>query len=268
MLYFVSTPIGNLKDISYRAVETLSSVDVIACEDTRTSLKLLNRYDIKKRLVAYHKFNEQTECEKIISMLEEGLNVAVISDAGTPLVSDPGNVLAKELHARGISYTVVPGATAFTSALLLSGMNSDRFSFIGFLPEKKNDAEKLLTPYVNLPSTLIFYSAPHDLKKTLSRLYEILGDREAAIVKEITKIHENVERIRLSQGTAEEEPRGEYVIVVEGGEQKENPLNALSIEKQIELYVADGLSKMEAVKKVAKERGLKKSDVYKYTIEL
>ena len=153
MLYFVSTPIGNLKDISYRAVEVLSSVDVIACEDTRTSHKLLNRYDIKKRLVAYHKFNEKTECEKIIAMIEDGLNVAVISDAGTPLVSDPGNALAKELHARGIAYTVVPGATAFTSALLLSGLDSDRFSFIGFLPEKKNEAEKLLEPYINLPST-------------------------------------------------------------------------------------------------------------------
>ena len=260
MLYFVSTPIGNLKDISYRAIEVLSSVDVIACEDTRTSLKLLNRYDIKKRLVAYHKFNEKTECEKIIAMIEDGLNVAVISDAGTPLVSDPGNALAKELHARGIAYTVVPGATAFTSALLLSGLDSDRFSFIGFLPEKKNEAEKLLAPYIN------FYSAPHDLKKTISRLYEILGDREAAIVKEITKIHESVERIKLSQGTSEEEPRGEYVIVVEGGKTQENPLNTLSIEEQIDLYVADGLTKMEAVKKVAKERGLKKSEVYKYTI--
>lgn len=266
MLYFVSTPIGNLKDISYRAVEVLSSVDVIACEDTRTSLKLLNRYDIKKRLVAYHKFNEKTECEKIIAMIEDGLNVAVISDAGTPLVSDPGNALAKELHARGIAYTVVPGATAFTSALLLSGLDSDRFSFIGFLPEKKNEAEKLLAPYINLPSTLIFYSAPHDLKKTISRLCEILGDREAAIVKEITKIHESVERIKLSQGTSEEEPRGEYVIVVEGGKTQANPLNTLSIEEQIDLYVADGLTKMEAVKKVAKERGLKKSEVYKYTI--
>ena len=137
---------------------------------------------------------------------------------------------------------------------------------MGFLPEKKGDAEKLLAAYKNLPSTLIFYSAPHDLKKTISRLYETLGDRDAAIVKEITKIHENVERIKLSEGTKEEEPRGEYVIVVEGGKAEENPLNSLSVEEQINLYIADGLSKMDAVKKVAKERGLKKSDVYKYTI--
>ena len=258
MLYFVATPIGNLQDMSLRAIETLKSVDVIACEDTRTSLKLLNKYDIKKRLVAYHKFNEKSECEKIIAMLGEGLDVAVISDAG--------NVLTEELSLKGIPYTVVPGATAFASALVLSGLSTDRFSFVGFLPEKKGDAEKLLAAYKNLPSTLIFYSAPHDLKKTISRLYETLGDRDAAIVKEITKIHENVERIKLSEGTKEEEPRGEYVIVVEGGKAEENPLNSLSVEEQINLYIADGLSKMDAVKKVAKERGLKKSDVYKYTI--
>lgn len=264
MLYFVSTPIGNLKDISYRAIETLNAADVIACEDTRTTLKLLNRYDIKKRLIAYHKFNEKSECEKIIAMAEEGLNVAVVSDAGTPLVSDPGNELSRELTRRGIKYTVVPGATAFTSALVLSGLDADRFSFIGFLPEKKSEAEKLLEPYKNLPSTLIFYSAPHDLKKTITRLYEILGEREAAVVKEITKIHERVERIKLSQGTTEEEPRGEYVVVVEGGKPRENPLNALPIESQVEAYIADGLSKMDAIKKVAKERGLKKSDVYGY----
>ncbi len=266
MLYFVSTPIGNLKDISYRAVEVLSSVDVIACEDTRTSLKLLNRYEIKKKLVAYHKFNEKEECEKLIAMLNDGLNVAVISDAGTPLVSDPGNLLSEELTERHIPYTVVPGATAFTSALVLSGLSTSAFSFIGFLPEKKKDAEKLLTPYKDLPSTLIFYSAPHDLKQTLSVLFANLGDRKVAIVKEITKIHESVEHTTLATGTAEEEPRGEYVIVVEGGILKENPLNSLSIEEQIALYVADGLSKMDAVKKVAKERGLKKSEVYKYTI--
>lgn len=266
MLYFVSTPIGNLKDISFRAIEVLSDADVIACEDTRTSLKLLNRYDIKKKLVAYHKFNEKEECEKIIAMLGEGLNVAVISDAGTPLVSDPGNVLTEELTNRGIPYTVIPGATAFTSALVLSGLPTSAFSFIGFIPDKKKDAEKLLEPYKNLPSTLIFYSAPHDLKKTLSILNDNLGDRRASIVKEITKLHESVEHTTLAQGTAEDEPRGEYVIVVEGGEVKENPLNALPVEEQIALYVADGLSKMDAVKKVAKERGLKKSEVYKYTI--
>ena len=267
MLYFVSTPIGNLKDISYRAVEVLSSVDVIACEDTRTSLKLLNRYDIKKRLVAYHKFNEKTECEKIIAMIEDGLNVAVISDAGTPLVSDPGNALAKELHARGIPYTVVPGATAFTSALLLSGLDSDRFSFIGFLPEKKNEAEKLLEPYINLPSTLIFYSAPHDLKKTISRLYEILGDREAAIVKEITKIHEEVIRTTLcaaAEKYADGGLKGEIVLIIAGAKPEEK--EQMAVEQAVEeakKFIASGDSASEAAKKAAKLSGHKKGDIYK-----
>ena len=266
MLYFVSTPIGNLKDISFRAIEVLMSVDVIACEDTRTSLKLLNHYKIKKKLVAYHKFNEKEECEKLIDMLSDGLNVAVISDAGTPLISDPGNILSDELTKKQIPYTVIPGATAFTSALVLSGLSTSFFSFIGFLPERKKDAEKFLIPYKNLPSTLIFYSAPHDLKQTISILYNSLENRKISIVKEITKIHESVEHTTLAIGTTEEEPRGEYVIVVEGGIMKENPLNALSIEEQIALYISDGLSKMDAVKKVAKERGIKKSEVYKYTI--
>lgn len=267
MLYLVSTPIGNLKDLSQRAVEVLSSVDVIACEDTRTSLKLLNAYGIKKRLVAYHKFNEKEESGKIIALLRDGLDVALITDAGTPLVSDPGNVLTRELIEEGLEFTTVPGATAFTSALLLSGMDSSRFSFVGFLPEKKKDVEKLLKAYVNLPSTLIFYSAPHDLKKTIELLGEFLGNRRAATVKEITKLHERVERFNLLDGYPDENPRGEYVIVVEGGVEEQNPLNTLSVEDQIAVYEADGLSKMDAVKKVAKERGLKKSDVYKYTIK-
>lgn len=266
MLYFVSTPIGNLKDISFRAIEVLNSVDVIACEDTRTSLKLLNAYNIKKRLIAYHKFNEKEESAKIIDLLKSGQSVALITDAGTPLVSDPGNILTRELIAAGIEFTAVPGATAFTPALILSGMDASRFSFIGFLPEKKKDAEKLLVPYKNLPSTLIFYSAPHDIKNTIATLYEFLGDRRAAAVKEITKLHEKTFTFNLADGIGEETPRGEYVIVVEGGTAEENPLNSLSVEEQIEVYIADGLSKMDAVKKVAKERGLKKSDIYKFTI--
>ena len=145
-------------------------------------------------------------------------------------------------------------------------MDASRFSFIGFLPEKKKDAEKLLAPYKNLPSTLIFYSAPHDLKNTIATLYEFLGNRRAAAVKEITKLHEKTFTFNLADGMGEETPRGEYVIIVEGGTAEENPLNSLSVEEQIEVYIADGLSKMDAVKKVAKERGLKKSDIYKYTI--
>ncbi len=160
MLYFVSTPVGNLKDISLRALEVLKSVDVIACEDTRTSLKLLNHYEIKKPLVAYHKFNETVAAEKIIRDLKDGKNVALITDAGTPVVSDPGNVLTKLLREEGVDYTVIPGATAFVPALILSGLDAQRFAFIGFLPGKKKDREELLARYKNLDMTLIFLFCP------------------------------------------------------------------------------------------------------------
>ena len=170
MLYFVSTPVGNLKDLSLRAVEVLKSVDLIACEDTRTSLKLLNRYDIKKPLTAYHKFNETKAGEKHIEELKNGKNIAVITDAGTPVISDPGNVLTKLLVSEGLEYTVIPGATAFVPALILSGLDSSRFAFIGFLPDKKKDREELLSRYKNLDMTMIFYSAPHDLINDLKTL--------------------------------------------------------------------------------------------------
>ena len=266
MLYLVSTPVGNLKDISLRALEVLNEVDIIACEDTRTSLKLLNHYEIKKPLVAYHKFNEKSAGEKLLSELSSGKNVALITDAGTPVISDPGNVLCKMLIENGVDYTVIPGATAFVPALILSGMDASKFSFIGFLPEKKKDVSELLSEYKHLSSTLIFYCAPHDVKKTVEILYENLGDRNAAAVKEITKLHEKVVRFKLSEGYPEE-PRGEYVIIVEGGTAKENPNLSLSIKEHIELYVKEGMSNMEAVKQVAKERKLPKSEVYKYSIE-
>jgi 16S rRNA (cytidine1402-2'-O)-methyltransferase len=266
MLYFVSTPVGNLKDISLRALEVLKEVDLIACEDTRTSLKLLNHYEIKKQLVSYHKFNERASGERLIADLKSGKNIAVISDAGSPVISDPGNVLTQMLTEEGIEYTVVPGATAFVPALILSGMDVQRFAFIGFIPEKKKDREELLNKYKNLDMTLIFYCAPHDLKKTIESLYECLGDRKAAAVKEITKLHESVERFNLSEGVKEENPRGEYVLIVGGGAGEENPNLSLSIEEHINLYIKQGMGKMDAVKAVAKERKLPKSEIYKYTI--
>ncbi|MBO6263111.1 MAG: 16S rRNA (cytidine(1402)-2'-O)-methyltransferase [Clostridia bacterium] len=262
MFYFVSTPIGNLKDITYRAIEVLNSVDIIACEDTRTSLKLLNHYGIKKQLVAYHKFNEKAAAEKLIKEHDGGKNIAVITDAGTPVVSDPGNVLTKELKERGIEFTAIPGATAFTPALILSGLDADRFCFIGFIPEKKSEAEKLLSKYKNLDVSLIFYSAPHDIKKNIGVMYSVFGDRKACAVKEITKIHERAESFMLSEGITEEEPRGEYVIIVEGGQCAEDPLLRLSVEEHVNYYLEKGMKKMDAIKQTAKDRGEKKSDVY------
>ncbi len=262
MFYFVSTPIGNLKDMSLRGIEVLESVDIIACEDTRTSLKLLNHYNIKKRLVAYHKFNEAKEAEKLIEEHLNGKNIAVISDAGTPVVSDPGNVLTKMLRERGIEFTVVPGANAFAPALILSGLDATRFCFIGFLPDKKKEATDVISRYSDIDATLIFYSAPHDLKKNIERLYEVLGDRKAAAVKEITKIHERTELFNLSEGIKEEEPKGEYVVVVEGAKEKKKDFSFLSIEEHVDIYLKEGLGKMDAIKKVALDRGVKKSEIY------
>ncbi len=268
MLYFVSTPVGNLKDISLRALEVLKSVDVIACEDTRTSLKLLNRYEIKKPLVAYHKFNETVAAEKLIRELKSGKNIALITDAGTPVVSDPGNVLTKLLRDENVEFTAIPGATAFVPALILSGLDTQRFAFIGFLPDKKKDREELLAKYKNLDMTLIFYSAPHDLLGDLNTLYENFGARKASVCKEITKLHEGVERITLGEKLKEEEPKGEYVIIVEGGKEAENELLKLSVEEHIAFYIKNGMDKKDAVKAVAKDRKLPKSEVYKFSVDM
>ncbi len=264
MLYFVSTPIGNLKDITYRAVETLKSVDVIACEDTRHSIKLLEHYGIKKPLISYHKYNEKERLDEIISLIESGKSVAVISDAGTPVISDPGNLLTTYLREKGVDFTVIPGATAFAPALLLSGLSAGNFTFIGFLPEKLKEREGLVKEYSQIKSTLIFYSAPHDINKDLLYLYEKLGDRKVAVVKEITKIHETT-----YQGTLRdlqiENPKGEFVIVVEGSTAKKE--FDMTEKEHIELYLNRGLSKKEAIKKVAEERNVPKNSLYKYTIE-
>lgn len=265
MLYFVSTPIGNLGDITYRAVEVLNSVDVIACEDTRHSLPLLNKYGIKKQLLSYRKFNEASASTKILEILKSGKTVAVISDAGTPVLSDPGSVLVNALIENGEEFTVVPGANALLPALILSGLNSANFTFIGFLPEKKVDREKLLENYASIPSSLIFYCAPHDLEKTSGDLYSVLGRRKAVAVKEITKVFESRTEFYLGE-IPDVDLRGEFVIVVEGNYKNED-YNDLPLLKHVALYMEDGLSKMDAIKKVAKERGIKKNDVYKQVIE-
>lgn len=264
MLYFVGTPIGNLKDISYRAVEVLSAVDEIACEDTRHSLGLLNAYGIKKPLTAYHKFNEREAGEKLIEKLKSGKNVALITDAGMPVISDPGNILTQMLIENGLEFTVIPGACAFVSALVLSGLDSSKFCFLGFMPSKSSERKAFLEKYKSLDMTLIFYSAPHDVKKDIESIYNVFGDRVAVAVKEITKIHEKAERFNLKNGLSSE-PKGEYVILVEGGKIENDNLK-LTEKEHIELYIKNGYDKKEALKAVAKERGVSKSSLYKYTI--
>jgi len=263
MIYFVATPIGNLKDISYRAIETLEKADLIACEDTRHSIKLLNHYNIKKPLVSFHKFNERESGEKLIKEAESGKEIAVISDAGTPLISDPGCVLVQMLKENNIDYTVIPGANAFVPALILSGMATDRFSFIGFLPEKTKDREKLLENYKELESTLIIYSAPQDVEKDILTLYKVLGERKAAAVREITKIHEEAVNFNLSEGLTRDK-RGEYVLIIEGGKKI---IPVMTEKEHIDYYIEKGFDKKEALKMAARDRGVSKSDLYKFTIE-
>lgn len=266
MLYIVGTPIGNLKDITLRALETLKNADAVACEDTRRTLALLNAYDIKKPLVSYHKFNEKECGEKLLRRLQAGENIALVSDAGMPLISDPGAALVRMLIENGVKFTVVPGPTAFVSALALGGLDCSRFCFLGFLPEKKAEREALLKKYKNAEDTLVFYCAPHDVGKTVSALYAALGERRAAAVREITKMHEERLEFQLSEGIPGE-PRGEYVLLVEGAKAGENPLNALSEKEHIAHYLAEGMSKKDALKAAARDRGVSKSSLYKYTLD-
>lgn len=263
MLYFVATPIGNLKDFSFRAVEVLNSVDEIACEDTRHSRTLLEHYGIKKPFFAYHKYNEKEESIRIAEKLANGKNIAVITDAGMPVISDPGNVLVQTLIERELEFTIIPGACACVSALVLSGMNCARFCFIGFLPQKEGDRRELLAKYQNLDMPLIFYSAPHDIKKDIATIFAVYGNRQAAAVKEITKIYEKVERFSLKDGL-NSEPKGEYVLIVDGKGKED--FSAMTEKEHIEKYLAEGMDKKEALKRVAKERGVSKSSLYKYTI--
>ena len=264
MIYFVSTPIGNLADVTFRAIEVLKSVDVIACEDTRHSLPFLNRYDIKKRLISYQKFNEAECAEKLIALHAEGKSIAVISDAGTPVLSDPRAVLVGRLLKEDIPYTVVPGANALLPELILSGMRADRFTFIGFLPEKRGKAEQILSAYSSTDGTLVFYCAPHDLNKTAKLLFDCLGSRRAVAVKEITKVFESRFEFTLGDKLDFDE-RGEFVLLVEGAKQED--FSSLSAKEHIALYLKEGMTKTEAVKRVAKERGEPRSELYKLVID-
>ncbi len=267
MVSFVATPIGNLKDITLRALETLKEADVIFCEDTRHTLKLLNAYEIKKPLFACHKFNEAEAAKKILEASRGGKNVAVVSDAGTPVVSDPGNVVCQILREANEPYTLIPGASAFVAALVLSALPADRFAFIGFLPDKVSEKKAVLEKYKDLDLTLAFHSAPQDVDKDVKAMYETFGERRAVAVREITKIHEESVPFMLSEGLSGEK-RGEYVLVVEGAKEKENPLNSLSEIEHIRHYMAQGLDKKEALKRAAKDRGVSKSTLYPFAIDL
>lgn len=266
MVYFVATPIGNLAEITYRAVEVLQNVDAIFCEDTRHSIKLLNHYNIKKPLYACHKFNEKYATDKIIKAVQSGQNVAILSDAGMPSVCDPGYCIVQELQKNGIAYTVLSGACALINALVLSGFTTTQFTFLGFLRGNIKEKTALLRQYQQNLSTLVLYSAPHDIEKDIKLLYEVLGNRKACAVREISKLHEEIQYFDLATGLAGEK-RGEYVLLIEGAACIENALNNLSEIEHIKHYMALGMDKKTALKQVAQDRGVPKSTLYKFTIE-
>ncbi len=267
MISFVATPIGNLKDITLRALEALRAADVIFCEDTRHTLGLLNAYEIKKPLLSCHKFNEREAAEKMLAFSREGKAVCVVSDAGMPVISDPGREVCAILRAAGEPYTVLPGANAALSALVLSALPAARFTFVGFLPEKKREREALLARLACARETLLFHCAPQDADGYIAALYAAFGDRRACAVREITKLHEESIPFTLAEGLAGEK-RGEYVLVVEGAAEAEDPRNALSPREHVLSYIREGLDKKEALKRAARDRGVPKSALYKETLDL
>jgi len=273
-IYLVATPIGNLSDISMRAIETLKNVDIIACEDTRNTIRLLNHFEIKGHLTSYHEYNKIDKAYELCEKVNEGNNIAFVSDAGMPAISDPGYELVDIAYKEGLEVTVVPGASAVVSALAISGISSRRFAFEGFLPADKNEKKEILTELSQESRTLILYEAPHRLLKTLKELFEYMGDRNIAIVREITKLHEEVLRGKLADIIADYESekiaiRGEYVLVIEGKsllekrEERQKSFEETSIREHYEKYIAEGMDKKEAMKAVAKDRGIQKRDVYK-----
>ena len=259
MLYFVATPIGNLEDISLRAINVLKSVDVIACEDTRHSKILLDHYDIKAKTIAYHKFNEQNSADGIIALLKEGKNVAVISDAGMPVISDPGNILAVKLIENDIKFTVVPGANAGLTALILSGFDATKFAFFGFLSEKNKELKNQLNHIKNFNGTKILYSSKYNLNKDLNSLYSALGEVKVAIVSELTKMHESVEFVVLPHEI--ENPKGEFVLIIESVQTSQEKPTDEQILTELN-NILKTMPKNEAIKQIKDKYNLTKSYVY------
>lgn len=260
-LYLVPTPIGNLEDITFRAISILKSVDIILCEDTRESTKLLKHYNINKKLIACHEFNEDKILNKVRDLLDSGKNIALISDQGSPIISDPGFILARYLINNGYNVISLPGPTAFVPAISSSGLNPSPFIYYGFLNSKKSKREMELKKLVNYPYLIIFYEAPHRLNSTLKSILDIFGDRNMSISREISKKYETIYRDKISNLIDNIELKGEFVITVEGNSELVDYSN-LDIVEHVQLYL-DDLSEMDAIKRVAKERGVSKSEIYK-----
>ena len=271
ILYLCATPIGNLNDMTPRVIETLRDCDLIAAEDTRNSIKLLNHFMIDTPMTSYHEFNKIDKAKTLIGKLKEGLNIALITDAGTPAISDPGEVLVKMCIEEGITVTSLPGPAALIVALTLSGLSTRRFCFEGFLPPDKKDRKRILEELKNESRTIILYEAPHHLKGTLNELFESLSDRKITLCRELTKKFESVMPMSISSAIAyyeNNEPRGEFVLVIEGksfkeqDEEKIQSFSDMSIEDHMKLYEDKGIDRKEAMKLVAKDRGVSKRDIY------
>lgn len=275
-LYLCATPIGNLEDITYRVLRTLKEVDLIAAEDTRNSIKLLNRFDIQTPMTSYHEFNKIEKAYQLVAKLKEGKNIALITDAGTPGISDPGEDIVRICYEEGIEVTSLPGAAACITALTMSGRPTRRFCFEAFLPKDKKERAAVLEELKNETRTIIIYEAPHHLLKTIKELLDALGDRELTVCRELTKKHEEKIQTTFSSLLSyyeEKEPRGEYVLIICGKSREEivkeqqSNWEQLSIEEHMAHYENQGIDHKEAMKLVAKDRGVSKRDIYQYLVK-
>lgn len=275
-LYLCATPIGNLEDMTFRVIRTLKEVDLIAAEDTRNSIKLLNHFEIHTPMTSYHEFNKYDKGNYLVEQLLSGKNIALITDAGTPGISDPGEELVKMCYEAGVEVTSLPGAAACITALTLSGLSTRRFCFEAFLPQDKKEKQRILEELKTETRTMILYEAPHRLVRTLEELYEALGNRRLTVCRELTKKHETAFATTLEDAIAyyqATEPRGECVLVLEGRsakemeEEKQQEWQEMPLEEHMAHYEASGMDRKEAMKQVAKDRGLKKRDIYQMLLE-
>lgn len=275
ILYLCATPIGNLGDMTPRVVETLRSVDLIAAEDTRNSVKLLNHFEIRTSMTSYHEYNKVEKADHLVSQLLQGKDVALITDAGTPAISDPGEVLVAKCHEAGITVTSLPGAAACITALTLSGLSTRRFCFEAFLPADKKEKAQILAELQEESRTIILYEAPHHLVRTLEELHQTLGNRRLTLCRELTKKFETVIPTTIEEAISmygHEEPRGEYVLVIEGKslkqkkEARQAAWQSMSIEEHMAYYVEEGIDEKDAMKQVAKDRGVPKREIYQYLL--
>lgn len=275
-LYLCATPIGNLEDITFRVLRTLKEVDIIAAEDTRNTIKLLNHFEIKTPMTSYHEYNKIDKAAYLVSKLSEGINIALVTDAGTPGISDPGEEIVRQAYAAGIMVTSLPGACACITALTLSGLSTRRFAFEAFLPSDKKERRRILNSLKTETRTIVLYEAPHHLKSTLLQLFESLGNRQITLCRELTKLYETVQLMTLEEAISyyeQNNPKGEFVLILEGissellEAQEYASWDETELTDHMQIYLDQGLSKKEAMKKVASDRGVSKREIYQKLLE-